>query len=166
MQKPLQTLIPLCEIRESYHIMISLRWNRFSKKSLNSLSCPTGWSPPVISWFITPPKYSCKMFSVSYTMVISYKPTQPWGPILKNVCIPFRPETGTELIPNLYNFVRDTVDDVIADLIVVPNMVAVPIAAGPRGMTCSVPDGFWRWSPNGSKRMGCSLAPITLEKMD
>ena len=40
-------------------------------------------------------------------------------------------ETGTELIPNLYNFVRDTVDDVIADLIVVPNMVAVPIAAWP-----------------------------------
>ena len=44
------------------------------------------------------------------------------------------PFTGTELIPNLYNFVRDTVDDVIADLIVVPNMVAVPIAAWPRGI--------------------------------
>eukprot|EP00438_Fugacium_kawagutii_P003780 Skav210868 [mRNA] locus=scaffold4964:78761:82865:- [translate_table: standard] len=36
-------------------------------------------------------------------------------------------KTGTDLIPNLYNFVRDSVDEVIADLIVIPNMVAVPI---------------------------------------
>ena len=45
---------------------------------------------------------------------------------------------GTELIPNLYNFVRDTVDDVIADLIVVPNMVAVPIAPWPPGIQSDI----------------------------
>ena len=36
-------------------------------------------------------------------------------------------QSGSEMIPNLYNFVRETVDDVVADLIVIPNMVAVPI---------------------------------------
>lgn len=47
---------------------------------------------------------------------------------------------GTDLIPNLYNFVRDSVDEVIADLIVIPNMVAVPIVPRLRlrkqGATC------------------------------
>ena len=37
---------------------------------------------------------------------------------------------GSELIPNLYNFVRDTVDDVVASLLVVPNVIAVPLARG------------------------------------
>ncbi|CAK0842727.1 unnamed protein product [Prorocentrum cordatum] len=34
---------------------------------------------------------------------------------------------GSELLPNLYDLVRDTVDDVIASIVVVPNCVAVSI---------------------------------------
>lgn len=49
--------------------------------------------------------------------------------------------SGTDLIPNLYNFVRDSVDEVIADLIVIPNMVAVPIV--PRHST-GERDVLWR----------------------
>ena len=29
----------------------------------------TGWGPPVISWFITPSRYTDKILGVSYTMV-------------------------------------------------------------------------------------------------
>lgn len=36
--------------------------------------------------------------------------------------------TGSELVPNLYDLVRNIVDDVVASLLVVPNGIAVPIA--------------------------------------
>lgn len=65
-------------------------------------------------------------------------------------------KTGTELIPNLYNFVRDTVDDVIADLIVVPNMVAVPIDDSVDGCSLQhpLPLGFLRLSLEGITAAG------------
>ena len=48
-------------------------------------------------------------------------------------------EAGGEMFPNLYNFVRETVDDVVADLIVIPNMVAVPIEPRAIEGCCFVP---------------------------
>jgi len=35
--------------------------------------------------------------------------------------------TGSDIVPNLYDLVRNTVDDVVAGLLVVPNGIAVPI---------------------------------------
>ena len=51
-------------------------------------------------------------------------------------------EAGGEMFPNLYNFVRETVDDVVADLIVIPNMVAVPIEPRAIEGCCFVPVCF------------------------
>eukprot|EP00435_Cladocopium_sp_Y103_P029284 s1487_g7.t1 len=74
-------------------------------------------------------------------------------------------KTGTELIPNLYNFVQDTVDDVIADLIVVPNMVAVPIDDSVDG--CSLrhplPLGFLRLSLEGITAAGPLPSSVHVE---
>ncbi|CAK9102489.1 Extended synaptotagmin-3 (E-Syt3) [Durusdinium trenchii] len=74
-------------------------------------------------------------------------------------------KTGTELIPNLYNFVRDTVDDVIAGLIVIPNMVAVPI--DPATDSCFIqhplPLGFLRLSLEGVTAAGPLPSSVYVE---
>lgn len=74
-------------------------------------------------------------------------------------------KTGTELIPNLYNFVRDTVDDVIADLIVVPNMVAVPIDDSVDGCSLQhpLPLGFLRLSLEGITAAGPLPSSVHVE---
>ncbi|CAE8589624.1 unnamed protein product [Polarella glacialis] len=62
--------------------------------------------------------------------------------------------TGSELMPNLYDFVRDTVDDVVAGLMVIPNGVAIALdTLGPQtdymALRYPLPLGFLRVCPQG-----------------
>eukprot|EP00434_Breviolum_minutum_P015290 symbB.v1.2.013474.t1/scaffold954.1/size149253/1 len=74
-------------------------------------------------------------------------------------------KTGGEMFPNLYNFVRETVDDVVADLIVIPNMVAVPIDASTDACALRhpLPLGFLRVSLDGITAAGPLPSTVYVE---
>lgn len=72
--------------------------------------------------------------------------------------------TGSDLVPNLYDLVRSTVDDVVAGLLVVPNGVAVPIPTlGPEtdgpSLSCPVPKGILRVTLQ--EIAGTAAAPVS-----
>lgn len=75
-----------------------------------------------------------------------------------------RPHRDAELIPNLYNFVRDTVDDVVANLIVIPNGVAVPIdgSVDANALQHPPPLGFLRCTLEGLQAAR-PLPPVYVE---
>ncbi|CAE7534546.1 esyt3 [Symbiodinium sp. CCMP2592] len=79
-------------------------------------------------------------------------------------------KAGSELIPNLYNFVRDTVDDVVASLLVVPNVIAVPLDTfGPTTDACAIrhppPLGFLRVRLEGVSSTSALPSSLYLEAM-
>ncbi|CAE7025960.1 esyt3 [Symbiodinium natans] len=83
-------------------------------------------------------------------------------------------KAGSEFIPNLYNFVRDTVDDVVASLLVMPNVIAIPLARlwetfGPVTDACAIrhpaPLGYLRVRLEGVSSAAALPSGLYVEMM-